>query len=548
MSAWWRPGGRGAIFLISSLLICVAGARGGCTSRASCGRAWRAHHRELVREAQLIGASEGQPVDAALARRLADRLGGRVTFIDPSQVVGDAPLDAAAEAALRAAPDVRAALETGTGTLAAVGEGDWFYASVRVGPRVIRVGRSPAEVQTAVRRIRVVLLTAVGIGLVGALFMTILASWLLARPLRDLLVRARTLTDGPAHAGRRETSIKDLGRQLEEVVATLASERDQIEAVLEGMTEAVLGLDPEGRLTLVNRAGLRLLGVETPPLGQPVAGLMPVLDVSEGVHEVTLPGARAYLARVTPQRSGRGRVMVLLDVTRLRRLEQIRRDFVANVSHELRTPVSIIRANAETLRDGALADPAQARGFVDALLRNAERLSDLLADLLDIARIESGQAAPRVPVAVIEPAIAAYEQVEPRALARDITLDFDLEEGLCVLGDAKALSQVLTNLLENGVKYIPAGGRVALTGRRVGDRAILEVSDDGPGIAEEHRERIFERFYRVDAGRSTDAGGTGLGLAIVKHLCGAMGGSVRLEQARPHGARFVVDLAAADSA
>ena len=213
----------------------------------------------------------------------------------------------------------------------------------------------------------------------------------------------------------------------------------------------------------------------------------------------------------------------------------------------MRTPVSIIRANAETLRDGALADPAEARGFVDALLRNAERLSDLLADLLDIARIESGQVAARVPVAVIEPAIAAYEQVEPRALSRDISLDFELEEGLTVMGDAKALSQVLTNLLENGVKYIPAGGRVVLSGRREGDRVLLEVADDGPGIGEEHRERIFERFYRVDAGRSSDAGGTGLGLAIVKHLAAAMGGSVRLEANTPRGARFVVELIAADA-
>lgn len=332
-----------------------------------------------------------------------------------------------------------------------------------------------------------------------------------------------------------------------EAVARLAAERDRAEAVLEGMQEAVFALDADGRLTGANQAGLRVLGRATVPVGERLGDVLPALTdaarLTEGTHAVTLPGPTHFMARVAALRSGNGRVMVLLDVTRLRQLEQIRRDFVANVSHELRTPVSVIRANAETLRDGAIQDPERARTFLDALLRNAERLSDLVADLLDIARIEAGRYQVELaPLAVVDPAVAAYELVEPLALARGTTIDFDLEEGLVARADAKALSQVLTNLLENAIKYTPERSSVLLTGQRRGDMTRLEVRDDGPGIPPEQRERVFERFYRVDPGRAKEDGGTGLGLAIVKHLVAAMGGRVGVEANQPSGSVFWVEL------
>ena len=438
----------------------------------------------------------------------------------------------------------------------------------------------------ATLRARLAMLTwvAIGGGVLAALFMSALATHLLSRPLGDLVSRTRALVgEEPTRGeplGLLESSLNRLGRELEGAVAGLAAERNRLEAVLEGLAEAVFGLDAEGSLTLVNSAGLRLLGHPpraadgstrsdstfliqragqrpdgeaepsgTSPLGQRLGDLLPALaeaaHAQSGVRAVTLPGPAHFLARVTPLRGGTGRVMVLLDVTRLRQLEQIRRDFVANVSHELRTPVSVIRANAETLRDGALADPARARTFLNALLRNAERLSELVADLLNIARIEAGR--PEVEltrVAVVDPAVGAFELVEPIALARGTTVDFDLEEGLVVLADAKALGQVITNLLENAVKYTSEGGTVLLAGQRVGDRVRLEVRDDGPGIPAEHRERVFERFYRVDAGRSKETGGTGLGLAIVKHLVGAMGGQVGVGANTPQGSIFWVELPA----
>lgn len=329
-------------------------------------------------------------------------------------------------------------------------------------------------------------------------------------------------------------------------VARLTAERDRVDAALEGLPEAVFGLDGEGRITGANQVALKLIGRDRVPLGERLGEVQPALAgaarATEGAHAVTLEPAH-YMARVAPLGAGPDRVLMLLDVTRLRQLEQIRRDFVANLSHELRTPVSVIRANAETLRDGALGDPTRARSFLDALLRNADRLSDLVADLLDIARIESGRyRLDLAPLAVVEPAIAAFELVEPLALGRSTTVDFDLEEGLVARADAKALTQVLTNLLENAIKYTPERSNVLLSGVRRGEHIRLEVRDDGPGIPPDQRARVFERFYRVDAGRAKEDGGTGLGLAIVKHLVGAMNGRVGVEANQPQGSVFWVEL------
>ena len=231
------------------------------------------------------------------------------------------------------------------------------------------------------------------------------------------------------------------------------------------------------------------------------------------------------------------------DVTRLRRLETMRRDFVANVSHELRTPTSVLRINAEALRDGAMADPVAGPKFVDALLRNAERLSDLIADLLHISRIESGQY-------ILEPdsllvsgvVLDVLDTISPLAIEKNITLTIDVPDGLQARIDRLALEHVLINLLQNGVKYTPEGGSVSLKVQEHENMLRFEIADDGPGIAEKHRSRIFERFYRVDKGRSKHMGGTGLGLAIVKHLVANMDGHVGLLPNEPKGSLFWVEL------
>jgi two-component system, OmpR family, phosphate regulon sensor histidine kinase PhoR len=248
--------------------------------------------------------------------------------------------------------------------------------------------------------------------------------------------------------------------------------------------------------------------------------------------------------RAARQEHGTGIVLVAHDITDVRRLENVRRDFVANVSHELRTPCSVILANAETLLSGAVDDPQRAQKFIEAIHRNAARLSQLIADLLEISRIEAGkQVFRRVPLMLLPVVEHVIEAMEPRARDKDLTLRIDVDRTLQVDGDAKALEQIVVNLVDNAVKYTPNQGHVVVRAARSAVGITLTVEDDGPGVAAKHKGRLFERFYRVDPGRSRDVGGTGLGLAIVKHLVEAMDWTIVVEDGKPRGTRFVVTFA-----
>ena len=252
-------------------------------------------------------------------------------------------------------------------------------------------------------------------------------------------------------------------------------------------------------------------------------------------------GRRTYLAHLAPLL--RGEVLLLLrDVTEGRRAEATRRDFVANASHELRTPISAIRAAAETLLAGALEDEAAARGFVEIVARHAERLSRLTQDLLDLSRLESRQW--RFDLARVDAAAVARQVVElldAEAHEKGLALASEVPADAAVRADPRALEQVLVNLAENAIKYT-AQGKVTLGAARDGERWMLTVADTGPGIERHHLARIFERFYRVDPGRSREQGGTGLGLAIVKHLVALQGGRIELRSEPGKGSCFRVEF------
>jgi two-component system phosphate regulon sensor histidine kinase PhoR len=252
-----------------------------------------------------------------------------------------------------------------------------------------------------------------------------------------------------------------------------------------------------------------------------------------------LAPVRHLHARANPIRATGGTVIVVHDTTEVRHLEAVRRDFVANVSHELRTPVSVIQANAETMLAGALEEPVHARRFTEAIHRNAERLAAIIADLLDLTRIESGKLELRPQSLNLHDAARnAVDAVAKLALARGTQLVNEVDAGVFVEADAQAIDQVLMNLIGNAVKYSGDHKHISVRARVQGHEVRVEVEDDGPGIEPHHRERIFERFYRVDSGRSRDVGGTGLGLSIVKHLVAALGGRLGVEAVSPNGARF----------
>ncbi|MCP4920627.1 MAG: PAS domain-containing protein [Proteobacteria bacterium] len=350
----------------------------------------------------------------------------------------------------------------------------------------------------------------------------VLAQWLTA-PLR----RAAADADHPERDG---------SEALAEPTLPVAADRDaqaadtaHVQAALDAMPDGYVVLDADGDVVLANEQARRLLGDSVDD--------HPAL-ASDGPME--LAGARV---EVTSIAMARGTLVRLQDVTELRRLESVRQDFVSNVSHELRTPVSVIRTNVEALQGGALEEPELARSFVDAIERNAERLGVLIVDLLRLADLDAGDRLALAPVDCGRVAWRVKESLSSVAAARQQTIRLEqVALGTQVLAEEGALEQVLTNLVENAIKYSPPGGDIHVRFVALGERGRIEVHDAGPGVPVEARHRVFERFYRVDKGRSRRMGGTGLGLSIVRHLAESMNGRAGVGDSDLGGARFWLEL------
>lgn len=339
-----------------------------------------------------------------------------------------------------------------------------------------------------------------------------------------------------------------------------AREQDQnlntLVAAMDAMAEGLWITQRDGRIIRHNRALKEMLFAGQDLLGQRPIAVLRSAELQDAVRracagepsrlELGLEGVRPRLLSIQvtplPPEIG-GSAAIFHDVTELRRLEKVRKDFVANVSHELRTPITAIRGYAETLRAGALADATNAPMMVEIIHRQSERLCELVEDLLELSRLEAKElqlSHQAVPIA--QATSAALEAVRPKAESKGIALSLSVPEGLVGMGDARAIEQVLLNLLDNAVKYTPANGRVELSARREDDRCVVRVHDTGIGIEAKYLSRIFERFYRVDKGRSRDTGGTGLGLSIVKHLVTAMSAEVDVQSEPGRGSCFVVRL------
>jgi len=533
---------------------------------------------DLVRHCEVARDLATRLADRDQLRQEIERLGKisglRTTLIDDQgRVIADSAVAVDQLAGLDNhgdRPEVAQALASGRGS--AQRRSDTIHADLQyvamgfegpTGNGVVRVAQPLREVEAALANVRWLLLVAGALGLLIALVMSGLASRLMSRTLRALMSSARPVTDFDETAvteqvaGEAGRSFNRMAAEVESTVAELAKERALVKAVLKGMSEAVIALDSERRVTLMNPAAVELLGLASVPIGRSILEILrvPALQRLLGGSPITqpdsaefeLPNHRYVMTSIRPQRGSEGSVLVMHDVTDIRRLETVRRDFVANVSHELRTPVAIIRANAETLLEGALEDPKFGRKLVDALHRNAERLSNIIGDLLDLSRIEAGRYLMDVEsVGISAIADSAAKSIARAAEEKHIAISVDVAPQIHARADAKALEQVLFNLLDNAVKYTPDGGKVAITAEDKDGEARVCVRDNGPGIEPRHRKRVFERFYRVDPGRSRNMGGTGLGLAIVKHLVEAMGGKVSVHGAKPNGSVFAIDLPSAE--
>lgn len=374
----------------------------------------------------------------------------------------------------------------------------------------------------------------------------------------DYSARTRLPGDDPlAEAGR---ALDLLAANLETTIAELHRERAVQGQILEGMQEGVLVLDRDGRVVMMNPALRTMLLLGTEAKGKLLMEVVRHADLHEIVNrartrqttalgEIDLPGIkpRRLLTHATAFAGEAGGILaVFVDVTDLRRLESLRRDFVANVSHELRTPVTAMRSAAETLRVSALydPDPTVPLRFVSMIERNGERLQSLIEDLLELSRLESKEfRLKKEDVDLVVVGNIVLGLFRERAEKKGVRLGVSLEDGATrLVTDQRALEQVVANLVDNAIKYCPSGTTVTLASQKLPGAVRVVVRDTGPGIDPKHLPRLFERFYRVDAGRSRDVGGTGLGLSIVKHLVEAMGGQVTVESEVGKGSAFTLTL------
>jgi two-component system phosphate regulon sensor histidine kinase PhoR len=388
--------------------------------------------------------------------------------------------------------------------------------------------------------ILIYLILAVGAGLAGHRIGTAVAG----RRMRDLAARASSESN-------------QLSRRLSE----LETDRARMAAILSGMVEGVLVVDGDGRLRLANDAAQRMLNLESNLVGrhyleavrQPgVVGQLGAALKGEHRPPIEVPldtvsaagGPRIFRAQATPASAdGGGAVLVLHDISDLRRVDRVRRDFVANVSHELRTPLTAVRGYVEALMEEPIA-PEQRRKFLEVIDRHTGRMEGLVRDLLRLARLDAQQETADVhaiDVATLFRSVVA--DLSERIERQKVHVDMQVAPSAAVIeADPTKMHDALRNLIENAVNYSAEGGRVELEARAEGDRALLSVSDHGPGVPESDLDRVFERFYRVDKSRTRDPGGTGLGLSIVRHLVELHGGRVSAANRDEGGAIFTISL------
>lgn len=353
--------------------------------------------------------------------------------------------------------------------------------------------------------------------------------------------------------------------RLRERMETLSNERNRLSAILGSMVEGVIAVDRNERVVHMNQTAARMLHAEPQAsVGQPIWEITRLRGVVETISDAlqSRDGITREANIVEPSRERvidmhasplsdqqddiTGVVMVLHDVTELRRLETLRRDFVANVSHELKTPVTTIKGFIETLRDGTLGDREKAEHFLEITARHADRLHAIIEDLLSLSRLEEQEAGPallpRQEEALFEILQAAVQDCAPKVAARQINLTVTCDASLRALVNAPLLQQAIVNLLDNAMNYSKEGSTVRLEADRAGNDLTIRVCDQGVGIPQEHLPRLFERFYRVDKARSRQHGGTGLGLAIVKHICLSHGGHVSVDSTVGQGSTFTLHL------
>jgi signal transduction histidine kinase len=517
---------------------------------------------DLAGEARLVALQWKPGLKAdSIADNAGAATGHRITLIDSTgHVVGDSEFDGPALQDLEnhsARPEVLAARLHGMGSSLrmspSTGE-ERLYVAVKAPPGFARVSVTTKAVEELFDRARNGVLWAGTISFLLAAILAGLFARSVSRPIADLRDVARSIAVGerrrhpalaaPGEVGDLADAIHRLAEQLEARLTALDIEQARLSALVETLNEGVMAISPQREVVRINDTGRRLLSINSRvPFGMDYLpreatlrnAIALALDGTETEPEEIMLGDRTLSLTAKPLTNG-GAVVALFDLTPIRRLEAVRRDFVANVSHELRTPLTIVGGFAETLQDPDI--PAERRTeFARTIFSNTHRMQRIVDELLDLSRIESGHWQPRPqPVKAADVAAEIFGRLGQTAREKGVTLESRIDPAAAVIeADRTALEQIAFNLVENAVRHTPPGGQISIETAREGRFIALSVRDTGAGIPAAHLPRIFERFYRADAGRSRAAGGTGLGLAIVKHLVEAHGGTVGADSIEGQG-------------
>jgi two-component system phosphate regulon sensor histidine kinase PhoR len=583
-----RFGFRGRLFLVTlaSILVVVGGGYWYFLTATEAGLLARLRTDLTVRAHLVMDGLNDAPSDTPLTLdnvehwdALADHFGQvsqtRTTLMDiRGSVVGDssvATADIAHVANHSTRPEVQSALHGRIGVQrrrsATVLEPliylaiPWERNGATIG--VVRVALPATELAAAVQRLTRGLSVSLGVAFLVALLVSTVAAQLSSRTARELTEVAKQMSAGDlairSHVpGSDEFAV--LGRALDGLAHNLSAtldqlrgERDRLESVLRSMLEGVLMLDEHETIVLHNTAFMQMLYLSPGIDGRKATDVI-ILDgfktmVNEalggnsvsGELQLREPTSKIFLTNVRPLARQKGVLVVLVDITEQRHLETVRQEFVANASHELRTPVAAILSAVETLQNAAADDPEATSSFLSMIERNADRLRTLVEDLLALSSIESGKLEVVLKPIPLRGAIEnVLNNLTPQARRKGTNLLCRVPTNLNVMATESGLAHVFGNLVDNAIKYCPPNATVTVAAKPGDGVVIVTVTDTGPGIEAAHRERIFERFYRVDTGRSRAVGGTGLGLSIVKHWVEAMGGTIRVEAPSDGGTRFRV--------
>jgi two-component system phosphate regulon sensor histidine kinase PhoR len=538
--------------------------------------------QRLVAEARLIASLIESPALAARdvfdedAHAFGSLVNNRVTFVAADgRVVGDSTLSPAERAAVDnhgARPEIAAARQAGVGyarRYSTTVETDMLYVAVPARHRVVafvRVAMPLTALNAQLSTVQHVLLVALGVGVPLAL----IAAWIASRRVgREVQAIARLAaryaagdisgpkpTRGPDELGTVAEALDVVAQELGTKVEDLSRDRARIDAILAGMVEGVLVVDRQGRLQRTNAAATTMLDIDSRAIGQRYVSAIRHPDIVSALEvalagtasqplEFSLPreASRMFVARAAPVPASRGggAVLVLHDISDIRRVDRMRQDFVANVSHELRTPLTAIRGYAEVLADTTTASN-ETRRYAEIITRHATRMQRLVTDLLRLARLDAKQEALELALCDLGELISDVVRDQAEAAARKHQrVTIDVSAAPSVTADPGKLHDIVRNLVENAVNYTPEHGVIHVHTERRDRATAIVVTDNGPGIPVDEVDRVFERFYRVDKSRARP-GGTGLGLAIVRHLTELHGGRAMVANVPTGGASFTIEL------